>query len=83
MDDPYGPDVLFKKSKDPALTWEMIESWRKKLPAKRTEDESFPSPIFATSAALFPDFLDDSAKSDTSDETVGVPCGHWLMSARR
>lgn len=83
VDDPYGPDVLFKKSKDPALTWEMIESWRKKLPAKRTENESFPSPTFATSVTLLPDFLDDSATSDTSDQTVGVPCGHWLMSARR
>ncbi|KAG2120911.1 uncharacterized protein F5147DRAFT_12930 [Suillus discolor] len=83
VDDPYGPDVLYKKSKDPALTWEMIESWRKKLPAKRTENESFPSPTFATTVTLLPDLLDDSATSDTSDETVGVPCGHWLMSARR
>lgn len=83
VDEPYGPDVLFKKSKDPALTLEMIESWRKKLPAKRTENESFPSPTFATSVTLLPDFLDDSVTSDTSDETVGVPCGHWLMSARR
>ncbi|KAG1757544.1 hypothetical protein EDB19DRAFT_2033667 [Suillus lakei] len=55
VDEPHGPDVLFKKSKDPALTWEMIESWRKKLPAKRTENESFPSPIFASSVALLPD----------------------------
>lgn len=83
VDEPYGPDVLFKKSKDPALTLEMIESWRKKLPAKRTENESFPSPTFATSVTLLPDFLDDSVTSDTSDETVGVPCGHWLMSACR
>lgn len=80
VDEPHGPDVLFKKSRDPALTWEMIESWRKKLPPKRTEN---PSPTFATSVTLLPDFLDDSATSDTSDETVGVPCGHWLMSARR
>lgn len=83
VDEPHGPDVLFKKSKDPALTWEMIELWRKELPAKRTENESFPPPTFATSVALLPDFLDDSATSDTSDGTVGVPCGHWLMSARR
>ncbi|KAG2154873.1 hypothetical protein DEU56DRAFT_386221 [Suillus clintonianus] len=83
VDEPYGPDVLFKKSKDPALTLEMIESWRKKLPTNRIENKSFPSPTFASSVALLPDLFDDSAASDTSDETVGVPRGHWLMSASR
>jgi hypothetical protein len=83
VDEPYGPDVLFKKPKDPALVWQMVESWRKELPAKRAENETFPSPTFATPVTLFPDFLDDSTTSDASDETVGVPCGHWLMSARR
>ncbi|KAG1750016.1 uncharacterized protein EDB91DRAFT_1110942 [Suillus paluster] len=83
VDEPHSPDVFFRKSKDPALTWEMIESWRKQLPSKGADGESFPSPAPVSSVALLPDFFDDSATSDTSDETVGVPRGHWLMSASR
>ncbi|KAG0708886.1 hypothetical protein DFH29DRAFT_346643 [Suillus ampliporus] len=83
VDEPHSPDVLFRTSKDPALTWEMIESWRKKLPSKAIDDESFPPPALVPSVALLADLFDDSATSDTSDETVGMPRGHWLMSASR
>lgn len=82
VDVPHSADVFFKKSKDLSLTWKMVESWRKQLPTKGTRDEIVPAPI--TSNALHPDLFDNSATSDTSDETeVGVPRGHWLMSALR
>jgi len=82
VDEPHGPDNLFRKSKDAALTWEMVESWRKQLPTKDVQ-ESVAPPGPVPSVTLLPDLFDDSATSDTSDETVGVPHGHWLMSALR
>ena len=84
VDEPHSADVLFKKPKDLTLTWKMVESWRKQLPTKRANDQGVPAPCPVTSDALQLGLFDDSATSDTSEETeIGVPRGHWLMSALR
>ncbi|OJA18714.1 hypothetical protein AZE42_01261 [Rhizopogon vesiculosus] len=81
VDEPHGADVLFRKPKDLVLTWKMVESWRKHLPTKGTSTGSVTVPCPITADALYPDLFDNSATSDTSDETeVGVPRGHWLMT---
>jgi hypothetical protein len=83
VDAPHSADALFRKPKDPVLTWKMVESWRMQLPNKGTSS-GVPAPCPITADALHLDLFDDSATSDTSDETeVGEPRGHWLMSALR
>lgn len=84
VDEPHSADVLFKKPKDLALTWKMVESWRNQLPTKGTGSGNVPTPYPITSDdALHLDLFDDSATSDTSEETEVGERGHWLMSALR
>lgn len=84
VDEPHSADVLYKKPKDLTFTWNMVESWRKQLPTKGTSSRNVPAPCPITSDdALHLDLFDDSAASDTSEETEVGERGHWLMSALR